>query len=132
MIKYSYHNPSMNSRLIHTLFELAPLAPIGMICGSYRPSFMIPSIDKDNEIYLALTKETPTMRAYWGLNEDLEQAEKTAESAAEMVLDDMDEESFDPVYKPLQIIHPIQSTLLTTHGVVMVMERGGTTYYNKL
>ena len=122
----------MNSRLIHTLFELAPLAPIGLICGSHRPSFMIPSIDKDNEIYLALTKETPTMRAYWGLNEDLEQAEKTAEDAVEMVLADTDEEPFEPVYKPLQITHLTQSTLLTTHGIVMVMERGGTTYYNKL
>ena len=125
----------MNSRLIHTLFELAPLAPIGMICGSYRTSFTSPSIDKDNEFYLALSKEiktwTPTMRAYWGLNDDLEQAEKTAESAAEMVLDDTDEESFHPVYTPLHI-YPIQSTLSTTHGMVMVMERGGTTYYNQL
>ena len=121
----------MNSRLIHTLFELAPLAPIGLICGSHRTSFMIPSIDKDNEIYLALTKETPMMRAYWGLNEDLEQAEKTAEDAVEMVLADTDEEPFEPVYKPLPL-YPVQSTLLTTHGIVMVMERGGTTYYNKL
>jgi len=124
----------MNSRLIHTLFEMAPLAPIGLICGSHRPSFMIPSIDKDNEIYLSLTKEIKTWssetRAYWGLNADLEQAEKTAESAAEMVLDET-EESFNPVYKPLHAIHPVQATLPSSYGTVMVMERGGTTYYNR-
>jgi hypothetical protein len=124
----------MNSRLIHTLFEMAPLAPIGLICGSHRPSFMIPSIDKDNEIYLSLTKEIKTWssetRAYWGLNADLEQAEKTAESAAEMVLDET-EESFNSVYKPLHAIHSIQTTLPSSYGTVMVMERGGTTYYNR-
>jgi hypothetical protein len=127
----------MNSRLIHTLFEMAPLAPIGLICGVHRPSFMIPSIDKDNEVYLTLTKEiktwSPETRAYWGLNADLEQAEKTAESAAEMVLDET-EESFEPapMHKPLHMINSIQATLPSTYGVVMVMERGGTTYYNRL
>jgi len=127
----------MNSRLIHTLFEKAPLAPIRIICGAHRTSYTIPSIDKDNEIYCMISKEiktwSPETHSYWGLNEDLEQAEKTAESAAEMVLDEK-EESFNPapVYKPLYMINPFHAMLSLSHGMVMVMQRGGTTYYNKL
>lgn len=125
----------MNSRLIHTLFELAPLAPITMIGAPQRQMFSLPSLDKDNETYIMLSKEiktwTPTMRAYWGLNDDLEQAEKTAERAVEMVLEETDIDPV-PMHKPLHAINPFNhKTLSTSHGVVMVMERGGTTYYNQ-
>jgi len=80
----------MTTRLLHALFELAPLAPIGMISTSHCPMVSYPFIKNDNEIYIMFSEEikswTPEMRAYWGLNADLEQAEKTAESAVELVL----------------------------------------------
>lgn len=124
----------MTSRLIHALFELAPLAPIGLISATHRPMFSLPSLDNDNETYLMLSNEiktwTPEMRAYWGLNDELEQAEKTAESAAEWVLD---ETPANPVemHKPLHLINQ-PTTVSASYGTVMVMKRGGTTYYNKL
>ena len=134
----------MTPRIVYALFELAPLAPIAMITPSQRLTMHFPDIDDDNPIYQMIHKDIQSCsfitRAYWGLNADLEQAEKTAENVVKMALEEDTPIPFQtvlvPTYEYINYIEPPRmpnSVIMSTpRGAIKVTERGGATYYKRI
>ena len=134
----------MSTRIAYALFELAPLAPIAMIAPSQRSMINFPDIDDDHPIYQMIHEDIQSLsfiaRAYWGLNADLEQAEKTAENVIKLVFEEDEpslfQETFIPTYEYSNYIEPVRmhnSIIMSTpRGTIKVTERGGASYYKRI
>lgn len=122
-MKLLFGRKELNTML--ALFERAPLAPITMndMKKSLFSDFM-PTRFYEKTLQ-QIQRDVVQDGTYWGIDQDLKQAEETSERAAEWVLDLPEE----PEMPFVSVLTPIPQQIMTPHGKVSALQINGATYF---